>query len=408
MVDSDFHAVVETLMRPQTRADGPAKTVETAAVLGAGPLGRLLACAFLAAGTRVRLFSAFGADLDPLREQGAITVRGAELSGTYRVAERAQREPAIELAANVDTAVRDADVVLIAAPAWTHDIHAGLLAGQLRAGQAVVLAPGRFLGSVAFARILRRQQAVASVPIAELDTPPYLVSQRKGVLHVHGVAGQVTCAALPAADAEPLVDGLRAVLPNVTAAPSVLDAAFSGTTALLRAIPVLLAASEVERAHTESRPVLLRDLITPGLATSVLRRVDAERRRVAFRYGVRDVPSVADQVAAAFGGGGADLAAVVRSSETFDELTVPTGPGGGPHVAEEVPYGLIPLASAGRAAGVPTPVTDSLVGLASALAGADFVRDGRTMAALALDGVAPEELRRLLDGANEPAFWQVS
>lgn len=418
MMDSEFHAVVETLMRQTNRDRGPARTVTSVAVIGAGPLGQSLACSFLASGHRVKLFSALGAELDALREAGGITVRGATLSGTYRVAERAQREPAIELVANADTAVRDVDVVLIAAPAWTQQVYAGLLAGQLRGQQTVVLISGGFLASVAFDRVLRRWPAAADVSIAELDLPPYLVSGTPGNIFIHAVARRCVGGALPGGAAESLVEALVPTLPRLVPAASVLEVAFGGIIPLLRTIPILLSASEVERARAESREPLLRDLLTPGVAATVVERVDNERRRVAFRYGIRDLPRVAEVVANAFGGEGNNLAEVVRSSEAFDEFAIVTGTGGGPHVADDVAYGLVPLTSAGRVAGVSTPVTDSLVGVASALADVDFVREGATLASLGLaagltdgESASPEELRHLLDTRARPvatAPWQVS
>lgn len=410
MSDSEFHDLVEALMRPATheRVDGDA--VHTVAVLGAGSLGQLLACACLAAGMRVRLFSAFDDELAALRAAEGITVRGATLTGTYPVTAGSPRDPAIELASHVDVAVRDADMVLIATPAAAHEIYAGLLAGRLRDGQTVLLVPGRFLGSVAFAHVLRRQLAPAEVTIAELSGAPYLVSGTPGRIRVHGAAERIGAAALPGTATESVVDGLRPALPCLYAESSVLDVAFGGFSALLHAIPVLLAASEVERAHADARTLLLRDLLTPGIAGSVLHRVDTERRRVAFRYGVRELPSAADQLARTFGGTGGDLAEVVRDNEVFDELAVSVGNRGGPHVADEVPYSLVPLASAGRAAEVPTPATDSLVALASSLAGVDFARQGRTLASIGLDGPRPEELRRLLEArraGDAGTVWQV-
>lgn len=410
MADSEFHAVVESLMRPPPGDSGSAADVGTVAVLGAGPLGQLLACAFLAEESRVRLYSAYGGELAALRASGGITVRGAALTGTYAVSDTAPRTPAIELAPAIDTAVADADLVLVATPAYAHEIHAGLLAGRLRDGQAVMLTPGRFLGSIGFARVLRRHLAPATT-IAELDTPPYLVSGEPGRLTVHDVARRVGCASLHGDDSERLAAGLRPVLPGVSARDSVLETAFDGVSALLYAVPVLLAAAEVERAHHDGRTVLLRDLITPGVANSVISRADEERRRTAFAYGVRDTLGVAEQVAATFGGDGDNLSDVVRDSEAFDELAVPAGSHGGPHVADEVPHSLVPLASAATAVGIPTPATDSLIGLASALVGVDFAREGRTLATIGLDGQSPDALRRLLGTGTvtrSDALWQVS
>ncbi len=46
------------------------------------------------------------------------------------------------------------------------------------------------------------------------------------------------------------------------------------------------------------------------------------------------------------------------------------------------------------------PATTALVDLASVLGGIDYMRHGRTLAGLGLDGMAPDSIRRALDGSD--------
>jgi len=87
------------------------------------------------------------------------------------------------------------------------------------------------------------------------------------------------------------------------------------------------------------------------------------------------------------------------------------GPGG-PHVTDDVPYTLVPLARAGLAAGVPTPATDAVIALASCLVGVDLMSAGRNPDALGLAGVRPTDTGRWLKEAVEHAprattWWSV-
>jgi opine dehydrogenase len=61
-------------------------------------------------------------------------------------------------------------------------------------------------------------------------------------------------------------------------------------------------------------------------------------------------------------------------------------------ITEDVPHGLVPLASLGRAIGVPTPVTDSLIELSCAFSQTDFRRDGRTLERLGLPTTGAADL----------------
>jgi opine dehydrogenase len=61
-------------------------------------------------------------------------------------------------------------------------------------------------------------------------------------------------------------------------------------------------------------------------------------------------------------------------------------------IAEDVPMGLVPLASLGRALGVPTPAIEGVIHVAQAATGQDFWRQGRTLAALGLEGYDLDQL----------------
>jgi opine dehydrogenase len=57
------------------------------------------------------------------------------------------------------------------------------------------------------------------------------------------------------------------------------------------------------------------------------------------------------------------------------------------YLTEDVPYGLVPLASIARELGVETPLIDLFIDLASTLLGEDLRAGGRTAAALGLAGM---------------------
>jgi len=415
MSDSDFRAVIDALsvsgpVRP--RAVEPVRRV---AVLGAGAVGRLLACEALAAGLEVRLHSVFGQELADLRTSGAVTVRGAHLIGTYAVGDvgsASASRPAIELTASVDEAVAGADVVLVVTPASAHPTYAGVLAGSLRDGHLVVLVPGRFLGSLALHRELQRHHCRSSVTVAELAAAPYVASRDGATITVHGVTREVDLSALPADAAEPVVDRLAPLLPMLRPVDSPLVTAFGGVTGVLGAAPLLTNTALVEGAKGDG--VLLRDLVPAGLSQTLLRGLDDERLEVAFHYGVRDLPTTADWLRGAYDvadeKAGPDIATALADIEMFDEVTV--GGPGGPQVTDDVPYTLVPLARSGRAAGVATPATDAVIALASCLVGVDLMSSGRDPDALGLEGVRPADTRRWLKEAAEHAprattWWSV-
>lgn len=61
-------------------------------------------------------------------------------------------------------------------------------------------------------------------------------------------------------------------------------------------------------------------------------------------------------------------------------------------IVEDVPMGLLPISALGKAAGVPTPIIDSVITLAGALVKQDFWQTGRTLKSLNIAGLTREEL----------------
>jgi len=387
--------VVEALGRSASVATPAPPSVRRVAVLGAGPVGLLLACECLAAGLEVRLHSTSGGELSALEAAGSVTVRGAHLVGSYRVSRSPHEQPHLRLAASVDDAVSGADVIWVATAAAAHATVAGLLAPVLAAGQTVVLVPGRFLGSVEFVAALERHLCTADVVVADLDASPYLASADGTRVMVHGVTGRVGLATLPVGGAGDVVERLAGVLPALTPVDGPLDTAFGTITGVLGVAPLVTNTGAVE--HGKPGSVLLRSLVPHGLARTVLDSLDRERRSVGFHYGVRDLEQATTWLATAYGDGSepdGDLADALEALEVFDEVTVAGHDG--PLVSDDVAFTLVPLASAGEVAGVPTPATDAVVALASQLAGVHFRREGRTLDRLGLSGIHAGDLRRHL------------
>lgn len=395
----DFRAALDAITRQAQQPPAPHQALTSVTVLGAGLIGQLLAAEALAAGLEVRLYSAFERDLERLRSRGSVTVAGRHLVGSYAVTAKAQKRPAIRLSTSIDDAVAGTDLILLATPAAAHPTYAGLLARALSDAPdavALVLIPGRFLGSVEMYRALSRHGAQHAVTIAETATVPYLAREANGAIVVDAVAARLPLARL-GGPADVVATMLAAMFPGVLALPSVLDAAFAGVTGVVGVAPVILNSG----ASRNGQSPLWRELVTPHLSETILRDLDEERRAVGFAYGARDLPSAAATLVATFGTSddtppeGDNLAAALGELGAFAEYRLADT--GGPHLTDDVPNMLVPLASAGRWANVATPATDAVVAIASVLAGSDFTRHGRRMESLGLDHVAAHDLRHGLD-----------
>ena len=325
------------------------------AVLGAGPVGQALACECLAAELEVTLYTAFEPERAALAGSRAVTIRGEHLVGTYRFAEGPSSEPAIGLRAGIDDTIADADAIAIATPTIAHATCAALLADRVGPEHLLVLIPGRWFGAVDVARSLRRFAAPSLPTIVELAASPYRVeSAQPGALTITTVGADVPAAALPNRGTERAIARLRTILPMLTPARGVLETTFADCSGVI----------DVPRA-------LLRD---PEL---VVRQIDDERRRVAFAYGVRELPPAPP-----------------------DEELPPALEPGDQRVHDALCCSLVPLVSAGALAGVATRTAAAIVDLGSVLGKLDYARHGRTLPSLGLDRLRHDDIRRALDGGD--------
>ena len=121
---------------------------------------------------------------------------------------------------------------------------------------------------------------------------------------------------------------------------------------------------------------------------SVVRAMADERRETARRFGVRDLPDCDDWLNMFAGAASGDGSRPVPDQAHATAL-----------IRCAVTGSLVPLTSAARLAGVPTPATDAMIALASSVLKADLATAGRKLPAIGADGADIDTARRALEEA---------
>jgi opine dehydrogenase len=129
--------------------------------------------------------------------------------------------------------------------------------------------------------------------------------------------------------------------------------------------------------------------VTPSVAAT-LADADAERLRIAGKYGV-PVSSLSDWIAESYGHHAETLREALRGNPAYAGIKAPTTLAHR-YLLEDVPTGLIPLIELGRAAGLPSPTLGRLVERSRAALGSQGWQRPRTLDALGLAGMDPEEI----------------
>lgn len=340
------------------------------AIIGAGAVGLSSAALLAQRGHDVRIWSALPEEVEVLRATGTVTSEG-ELVGTFPVS----------VPASAHECVRDADVVMVAAPAFAHAALMQAIAGALTDAQAVVVHSATAMTSLILAR--RLAERGRSPLLVELGTS-VCTSRRTGPTRVRvaPLKPGVDVATLPAARR----DEGRAVMERLfgdlfTARENLLAVSLNNHNGIYHVPALVFNLPSVEQAA----PWNIWTTTTPLIARYI-ERLDRERLKVAEAFGVRGVP-VGDYVRQSIGVRGDDLATVF--AEAGKKRPNPTGPTSlaDRYVVEDVPYGLGFFHALGTAAGLSMPLTAQLIAFVSAVFQHDFAAESVSLADLGLAGL---------------------
>ena len=360
----------------------------TVTIIGAGLGGIALVANLGLAGYRLRLHDRDEGRIAAIQKHGGLDVEGL-VQGFARVD---------LVTPKLRDAVEGADVIIVVTGSHFHAEVARDLAPVLRDGQTILLIQGGTGGSLVVRRELRRAGCRATIDVAEMDNFPYSLAWPEPTrVKMTIVKRFLQIAALPAPRIEPVLAKLRTAFPQAVAAPSILTTGFTNMNATLHVVNMVGNIGRLEA--TGNRYRFYAEGYTPSLIT-LLEALDAERLAVAGALGAR-VPGIHAWLLHTYGLGGDSL------RETFHRLThEPTGPYQWTptppslqhkYVVEDVPCGLVPMSSLGRAVGVTTPVIDGLVALTSAMLGRDFRAEGRNLDALGLAGKSVPEIQSIVE-----------
>jgi opine dehydrogenase len=355
------------------------KTSRTVAVLGAGHGGHAMAGHLALCGAAVNVYNRSSERIATMRGQGGVWVEGV-VQGFGRVN---------TITTDPGKALADADLIMVVVPASAHRSMAQACAPHLRDGQIVVLNPGRTGGALEFAATMRAEGVTAQVIVAETQTLVYSCRMSgPGRVHVLSLKRRVPLSALPAAATGRVLDVMGPFYPQFVPAPTVLHTGFGNIGSVFHPSLMLFNANRIEAGELF---YFYRD-ITPHLG-SFLEAVDGERLTVARAFGI-EVESASEWLSQAYDRvSGQSLYEKLRSVPAYQQAMAPISLDDR-YLTEDVPTGLVPLIALAEVAGVPVPLSHSLVNVACALLGRDYWAEGRTLERMGLQGMSVDEIIR--------------
>jgi opine dehydrogenase len=299
----------------------------------------------------------------------------------------------LTLTADLAQAVADAQLLVIALPSTSHQALANELAPFLRDGQVVFLPPGTF-GSMVFAQAMAKVGNHSEVAFAETGTLPYLARKHgDNQVVISGYATRLPTGVFPSRLSESAFAVLREAYPSIEPIEDALSGALMNAGPIIHPPLILMNAGPLEHFETW-------DIHNEGTVPSIRRVTNAlDAERIAVRevlgYGAPHFP-LADHYATdgdewMYGRGAHGK--LTDSGDWREDIDLQKHR----YMLEDTRLGLSFLVSVARWAGVPTPVAQGLLSLATVVSGIDLYAEGRTLENLGLDQLSRSEMAQCLN-----------
>ena len=358
-------------------------------VLGAGHGGQAMTADLTLAGNEVRLAAVpeHATNLKLLQAFGGIMLEGVTSTG----APPAFAKPAM-MTTDVPAAIKGAEVIMVVVPAFGQEAYMRLLIEHGEKGQFVVFNPGKF-GALAFASMCEAAGRADDFIIGETSSLIY-AAKTKGLGHVNikAVKKELPFAAIPSVKTAQALWRLTDLYPQLSPAYNVLQTSVDAPGFIIHPISTLMNMSRIEQigpyrnSHYD---------ITQGVAR-IMDAVDKERMAIANLI-CRETYSFIENMQVLY---------KVKGETVYDTMyqisahNVQMAPEGLKHryVSEDIPYGLVTVASIGKMLGIPTPGMDAIVNIACMANAENYWQTGRTAEKLGISAMSIEKLIRHVTG----------
>ena len=352
------------------------------AILGSGNGGCAAAADWALHGFQVTLFDfdSFPDTIDAINRQKGIQVEGS-FSGFAP----------IDYAGHaIDKAVADSQVIMMVGPSFSTKPFAEAIRPHVRENHLIIVCPGSCGGAFEVRNVLKEQVEKLNIVIAETATLPYAcrITGPGQVRIFLKLVGGLYIAALPASRTAETLSLFQQVYPTATAAKNIFHAMLQNANPIIHPAVTLLNTGLIERTQGDFN--FYEDGVTPAVG-NLIEGLDNERIALGKAIGVDILPD--PQI-------GSIQGYMVRDDYQTGYSTAPGFKGikaqkslDHRYINEDVGYGLVFMSQLGALFNVATPVTNSVITIASTIMGRDYRSEGaRSLASLGLPEVREELL----------------
>jgi len=333
-------------------------------IIGAGNGGRAFAVYLASLNHAVNLYNRSLERISDIIKKGGIKSTG-EINGFF---------PLEIITQDIKLAVRNVDVVLVVTPASAHADIAREIAPYLSYGQIVLLNPGRTFGAVEFKKIIEQERKLSPVVIAETQT--LLFTSRaltKNEVEILKIKNSVDFCAYPEELTDFVFSRIQDVFPQLNPVNNYLKVTLNNIGMLLHPTLSLLNASAMDSGRKFK---FYKEGASPR-SCKLLDAIELEINKVYQRLGLKQL-RFCEWVRNSYGVEEESHYDAIQNIEAYKNIKAPKKLTTR-YFTEDVPTGLVPIASLADLLSVDAPLINSIINLSSILCGIDFQKKGRTV-----------------------------
>jgi opine dehydrogenase len=361
--------------------------IRRVAVLGAGSGGHAMAADLSLAGVSVNLFEfpEFEDNIVPMRKEGGIEITGAARNGFAKV----------NLATtDLKEAIGGVSHIMVVMQSLAHEKLAKNVRSQLQRDQVIVIFAGSG-GGLLFVNILGDEIRDKNLTMVENITLPYACRIKgPGLVNVSRLIQGNLCGVFPSRRTDETLKPLMEVFPSIRPSENILEVAFYNPNVFLHPVASLFNIGRIE--YSEGEFYIYKEGFTASIM-KIIEAVDREKIAIMKKLGFKRW-SLDEQFVARYG----------KSFEEWLEMMSSLGSKGpfsarDRYITEDVPIGIVLMATMGRELGVKTPILDAIINVCSRINDTDYWKTGRTAESVGLKNLDLDALNIFLqDGSHPP------
>lgn len=334
------------------------------AIIGAGNGGRAFAVYLANSGFRVNLGYRTFHNIREIYLTKRIISDG-EIKGTFKMS---------MVTSDLSRLVYHVPLILVVTPASVHMEIARQIAPYLVDDQIILLNPGRTWGAIEFYSEIIRLRPGLKIYVGETQSLLFTCRKSKDFgVTIHKIKDNTEYCFYPEINNDVVGPIIEWIFPHLHQVQDIRITSLNNIGAVLHPAIVILNSGSISRSQDF---LFYRQGVTPQIAR-IVKKVDGERCAVLQAMGLKP-ETFLQWVESSYGVKCEDFYQAFQTIESYQNIKAPNSLDIR-YLTEDVPTGLVPLASLGKHFNIETPTINALIILAENILGINFKKMGRTI-----------------------------